>query len=60
MIWQAMVRTQWLYVQVSLLIFACRTLADPSYRGKLDREEFHVAMGLIYRGTSPNSLYETR
>ena len=41
-------------------IFVYRTLADPSDRGKLNREEFHVAMGLIYRGTSTNSLYETR
>lgn len=35
-------------------------LADPSDRGKLNREEFHVAMGLIYRGTLISSPYETR
>ena len=35
-------------------------LADSFDRGKLNREEFHVAMGLIYRGTSIYSTYETR
>jgi len=48
------------YVRVFLLNFSDRTLADPSDRGKLNREEFHVAMGLIYRGTPINSSYETR
>ena len=48
------------YVQLWLLIFSDRMLADPSDRGKLNREEFHVAMGLIYRGISSNSPYDTR
>ena len=44
------------YVRLWLLIFSDRMLADPSDRGKLNREEFHVTMGLIYRGISINSL----
>ena len=33
-----------------MLIRDKRSLADADDRGKLNREEFHVAMGLIYRG----------
>lgn len=29
---------------------SCRHLADTENRGKLNLAEFHVAMGLIYRG----------
>lgn len=49
-----------LYVRPWLLIFSDRMLADSSDRGKLNREEFHVAMGLIYRGLYINSPYDTR
>ena len=33
------------------LYMAKRTLADIDDRGKLNMQEFHVAMGLIYRST---------
>ncbi|KIM28843.1 hypothetical protein M408DRAFT_8613 [Serendipita vermifera MAFF 305830] len=34
------------------------SLADPDDRGKLNREEFHVAMGLIYRRLNGNDIPE--
>ena len=34
-----------------LMCMANRTLADIDDRGKLNMQEFHVAMGLIYRST---------
>lgn len=35
-----------------MTLLLSRALADPDDRGKLNREEFHVAMGLIYRRRS--------
>lgn len=32
------------------MVGGCRNLSDINNRGKLNLPEFHVAMGLIYRG----------